>query len=114
LKEEVAKREIASILRCDLSLMISEYEVELLTNIFKLECVIVLFALLVEPISGVDLDKLPSFEERKDFIFIGNFLHEPNWNAVQYLKETLWPLIKCTPQAVLNVYGAYPSKKYYN
>jgi hypothetical protein len=31
LKEEVAKREIASILRCDLSLMISEYEVELLT-----------------------------------------------------------------------------------
>jgi hypothetical protein len=31
LKEEVAKREIASILRCDLSLMISEYEVELQT-----------------------------------------------------------------------------------
>jgi hypothetical protein len=30
LKEEVAKREIACILRCDLSLMISEYEVELL------------------------------------------------------------------------------------
>jgi hypothetical protein len=77
LKEEVAKREIASILRCDLSLMISEYEVELLTNIFKLECVIVLFALLVEPISGVDLDKLPSFEERKDFIFIGNFYMNP-------------------------------------
>jgi hypothetical protein len=43
LKEEVAK--IASILRCDLSLMISEYEVELLTNIFKLDSVIVLFAL---------------------------------------------------------------------
>jgi hypothetical protein len=50
---------------------------------------------LVEPISGVDLDKLPSFEERKDFILLV-ILHEPNWNAVQYLKETLWPLIKCT------------------
>jgi hypothetical protein len=75
LKEEVAKREIASILRCDLSLMISEYEV-VTTNIFKLDSV-VLFALLVEPISGVDLDKLPSFEERKDFIFIGNFYMNP-------------------------------------
>jgi hypothetical protein len=38
--------------------------------------------------------ELPKFEERQDFIFIGNFLHEPNWNAVQYLKETIWPLIK--------------------
>jgi hypothetical protein len=36
-----------------------------------------LFCLLVEPISGVDLDKLPSFEERKDFIFIGNFYMNP-------------------------------------
>jgi glycosyltransferase involved in cell wall biosynthesis len=113
LKEEAAKREIASILRCDLSLMISEYEVELLTNIFKLDSALLFYLpFLVEPISSVDLDKLPSFEERKDFIFIGNFLHEPNWNAVQYLKETLWPLIKMhIPQAVLNVYGAYPSQK---
>ena len=59
-----------------------------------------------------DLEKLPSIEERTDFVFIGNFLHEPNWNAVQYLKETIWPLIKKQlPEAVLNVYGAYPSQK---
>jgi hypothetical protein len=42
LKEEV-KREIASILRCDLSLMISEYEVELLTNIFKLDSALLFY-----------------------------------------------------------------------
>jgi hypothetical protein len=66
-----AKREIASIF-CDLSLMISEY-VELLTNIFKLDMRYCFICLLVEPISGVDLDKFTSFEERKDFIFIGNF-----------------------------------------
>jgi hypothetical protein len=63
-------------------------------------------------ISGVDLDKLPSFEEERILFLLVIFLHEPNWNAVQYLKETLWPLIK--HQAVLNVYGAYPSQKYYN
>lgn len=112
-KEEVAKREIASILRCDLSLMISEYEIELLTNRFKLDSSLLFYLpFLVEPVTSIDLVKLPSFEERNNFIFIGNFLHEPNWNAVQYLKETIWPLIKRQiPQAVVNVYGAYPSQK---
>jgi glycosyltransferase involved in cell wall biosynthesis len=112
-KEEVAKREIASILRCDLSLMISEYEIELLTKRFKLDSSLLFYLpFLVEPVTSIDLVKLPSFEERNNFIFIGNFLHEPNWNAVQYLKETIWPLIKMQiPQAVANVYGAYPSQK---
>jgi hypothetical protein len=45
--------------------------------------------------------ELPKFEERQDFIFIGNFLHEPNWNAVQYLKETIWPLIKTNSNCCL-------------
>jgi glycosyltransferase involved in cell wall biosynthesis len=111
--EEVAKREIASILRCDLSLMISEFEMELLTTTFKIDKALLYYLpFLLEPITALTFDKLPSFEERKDFVFIGNFLHEPNWNAVQYLKEAIWPLIrKQLPQAILNIYGAYPSQK---
>ena len=111
--EEVAKREIASILRCDLSLMISEFEVELLESTFKIEKALLYYLpFLLEPIVVAEIDKLPFFEERKNFIFIGNFLHEPNWNAVQYLKETIWPLIKMRlPETVLNIYGAYPSQK---
>ncbi len=55
---------------------------------------------------------MATFEERKDFIFIGNFLHEPNWNAVQFLKESIWPLIQNQlPQASMQIYGAYPSQK---
>ncbi|MFV8355230.1 glycosyltransferase [Flavobacterium sp. XS1P32] len=113
LHEEVAKREIASILRCDLSLMISEYEIELLTKTFKLDNSLLHYVpLLVDSDAIPVLVKLPSFEERQDFIFIGNFLHEPNWNAVQYLKETIWPLIKKQiPAAVCSIYGAYPSQK---
>lgn len=111
--EEVAKREIASILRCDLSLMISEFEMELLESAFKIDTSLLYYLpFLLEPIESFEIQELPTFEERKDFIFIGNFLHEPNWNAVQYLKETIWPLIKKRlPEAVLNVYGAYPSQK---
>lgn len=113
LQEEVAKREIASILRCDLALMISQFEIELLINTFKIDRSLVYYLpLLVALNSRSGFDTLPAFEERQDFIFIGNFLHEPNWNAVQYLKETIWPLIKSRlPKAILQVYGAYPSQK---
>ena len=111
--EEVAKREIASILRCDLSLMISKFEMELLTTTFKIDKALLYYLpFLLEPITHSAFEKLPSFEERKEFVFIGNFLHEPNWNAVQYLKESIWPLIrKQLPQVALNIYGAYPSPK---
>ncbi|PZX91915.1 glycosyltransferase [Flavobacterium aquariorum] len=113
LKEEVAKREIASILRCDLSLMISEFEMDLLKTTFKIdEKLLYYLPFLLDPISEKTFEKLPSFEERTDFIFIGNFLHEPNWNAVQYLKETIWPLLrKQLPGTNLHIYGAYPSQK---
>jgi glycosyltransferase involved in cell wall biosynthesis len=113
LVEDVAKREIASILRCDLSFMIAEYEIELLQTIFKIDSKLLYYLpLILDPIDTSTIQNLPSFEDRKNFIFIGNFLHEPNWNAVQYLKETIWPLIrKQMPDAILQIYGAYPSQK---
>ncbi|WP_281638445.1 glycosyltransferase [Flavobacterium marginilacus] len=113
LREDVAKREIASILRCDLSLMISEFEMDLLKTTFKIdEKLLYYLPFLLEPISETTFEKLPAFQERKDFVFIGNFLHEPNWNAVQYLKETIWPLLrKQLPETELHIYGAYPSQK---
>jgi len=113
LVEDVAKREIASILRCDISFIISEFEMELLQSVFKINNKLLFYLpLLLEPIDASTIQNLPSFEERNNFVFIGNFLHEPNWNAVQYLKETIWPLIrKQMPEAVLQIYGAYPSQK---
>jgi len=53
-----------------------------------------------------------SFDERSHFITIGNFRHAPNWDAVLWLKQQLWPLIRSRlPAAELHVYGAYaPSK----
>jgi glycosyltransferase involved in cell wall biosynthesis len=113
LSEEVAKREIASILRCDLSFIISEFEMKVLKEVFKIDSDLLYYLpFLVYEMSNLDLLKLPLFEERKNFVFIGNFLHEPNWNTVQYLKESIWPLIKKQfPEAVLEVYGAYPSQK---
>lgn len=113
LSEEVAKREIASILRCDVSLIISEFEMKILKEVFRINQDLLFYLpFLVDEMKDEDLLKLLSFEERKNFVFIGNFLHEPNWNTVQYLKEAIWPSIKKDfPEAVLEVYGAYPSQK---
>jgi glycosyltransferase involved in cell wall biosynthesis len=108
-EEDVAKREIASILRSDVSLMVSQYEIELLKAVFKIdESLLFHLPLLVNNIATLSLP----FEQRQHFVFIGNFLHEPNWNAVLYLNETIWPLIrKQLSAAVLEIYGAYPSQK---
>lgn len=113
LVEDVAKREIASILRCDLTLMISEFEMDLLQTVFKIDFSLLFYLpILLDGFEASFEKKLPSFEEREGFVFIGNFLHEPNWNAVQYLKEAIWPkILQKLPNATLKIYGAYPSQK---
>jgi len=101
---ETAKRELASILRCDLSLIISEYEMELLQNTFRLSSEILYYLpFLVETIS----ENTPLFEQRQNFFTIGNLLHAPNVDSVLQLKE-IWPEIKSQlPEAELHIYGAY-------
>lgn len=105
---DLAKRELASILRCDISLMVSKFEINLLIEQFKIdESLLYYLPIFAEK----DSEQVP-FEQREDFIFIGNFLHEPNWNSVLYLKETIWPIInKQLPDVKLKIYGAYPSQK---
>lgn len=113
LNTDVAKREIASIYRCDMTLMISTYEMDLLQRFFKIDADILHYTpFLLNPIHEKEILSWLLFEDRKHFVTIGNFLHEPNWNAVLFLKEEIWPLIrKELPDIELHVYGAYPSPK---
>lgn len=112
LKTDDAIREIASIYRCDLTLLVSKVEMELLKSEFQIPESI-LFHLPVFPNDVIK--NAPTFNEREGFLFIGNFYHEPNWDALRFLKQTVWPLIRRKlPSAELNVYGAYPSQKVYD
>ena len=113
LKEEMAKREVASILRSDIALIISDFEMQLLRNRFQIqEAILHYVPFLLNPILSADIENWLAFEQRKHFITIGNFMHEPNWNAVLYLKQEVWPLIrKELPTAELHVYGSYSSQK---
>jgi len=104
-----AFREIASIWRCDLSLIISEFEMNLLEDFFNVRATQLFYLpFLLGSAELNQLDKSPPFSERQHFISIGNFLHEPNLDAVTHLHKTIWPKLRAKlPMAELHVYGAY-------
>lgn len=111
LSTDLAKREVAAIYRCDITLIISEIEFQLLVEKFSVPTNILHhcpFMIDVEPTQTTNL----SYSQRQHFISIGNFRHQPNWDAVLQLKQTLWPQIRkqCT-DAEIHIYGAYPPPK---
>jgi len=113
LQEDVAKREIASILRCDLSLIISTFEMKVLVETFNIdEALLMYLPFMLPQITEEEKAQWLGFEERVNFITIGNFLHEPNYQAVIFLKNEIWPTIKKKlPEAEMHIFGAYPSEK---
>lgn len=112
LLDETAFREIASIYRSDLTLVISEAEMVLLKETFGIPAFLLHYLPLLWDEKPAPKRTHPAFEERQDFVTIGNFRHPPNLDSVFYLKEEIWPLIrKELPQAKLHVYGAYTPQK---
>ncbi|MBF4985983.1 glycosyltransferase [Nonlabens mediterrranea] len=115
LHSQQAMREIASIYRCDVTLIISEYELELLQSQFRIprELIHYLPFLVVSgTLKILKSTNFKSFQERSHFYTIGNFIHKPNYDAVLYLKTEIWPLIKKEhPKAEMHVYGSYESPK---
>ena len=113
LHNDTTKREIASIYRCDLSLIISEAEMGILNQQFNVDKALLHYLPFLLPrVSEDQLDQVPDFQQRQHFITIGNFLHPPNYDAVVYLKQTIWPLIrKELPDAELHIYGSYESQR---
>lgn len=110
---ELAIREIAAIFRSDLTLMISAVETALLQERFQVPAEqLFTVPFMLEPNSAEEIQQRLPFSARQDFISIGNFRHAPNWDAVLYLKQTLWPKIRQRlPEARLHIYGAYPPPK---
>jgi glycosyltransferase involved in cell wall biosynthesis len=102
-------RELAAMHRCDLTLVISSYEMKLLKEHFGVATRLLAYLPFhVSQASLIAVDEMPSFDVRADFVSIGNFRHAPNKDAVKVLKEEVWPRIrKVLPDAKLHVYGAY-------
>ncbi len=101
-------RELASIYRCDLSLLISEYEADLLIRELGVPEHLVHYLPLFS--EGIHTG-LPGFMERKDCVFVGNFLHDPNADAVQWFRQKILPVLRSLDPAIgVHIYGAYPTQ----
>ncbi len=112
--QDLTQREIAAIYRCDLTLMISRFEIELLTQGFGVPAGLLQHCPFLLDVAAIEQERQSwlDFSERGHFISIGNFRHAPNWDAVLYLQQHIWPLIRRQlPQAQLHIYGAYPPPK---
>ncbi len=111
LNSEIAKREIAAIYRCDISLIISTFEMKLLQEVFKLdESLVYHLPFFLSKIKKNNSWK--PFHERHHFVSIGNFLHAPNVDATIQLKKYSWKLIReKIPSAEIHIYGAYPTEQ---
>lgn len=109
LNSELALREVAAIYRCDLTLVISEYEMQLLQQHYAIPSALLCYCPFL--IDETALPQTPEFAQRQHFVAIGNFRHAPNWHSVLWLQQ-IWPLIRQQlPDAELHIYGAYPPPK---
>ena len=104
-------RELASLYRSDLTLVISEFEIDFLKGLGVPSRLICYVPFGLETANLIASRNLKTFEERKDLIFIGNFLHKPNVDAINFFVDNLWPGIKSVLSDVqCHIYGAYGAK----
>lgn len=106
---ELELRELSSIFRCDLTLVISKVEYDLLIKKGVQPAILLYLPFLEELPHG---DRIIPYNERCDCVTIGTFLHAPNMDSVEYLKKEIWPLVrKKKKDAVIKIYGSYPTAK---
>ena len=112
---DICKREIAAILRSDLSILLSHAEVKILQEVFSIPASHLLTLPFLERYGFekfLTTVNSPTFDQRQDFVIIGSFKHAPNWDAVMTLKQRLWPNIRAQiKDAACHVYGSYLTPK---
>ena len=111
LYSEMAKREIAALLRSDLSILVSDFEMQLLQQQFAIDPALLHCCPFMFDEKNMREDAA-GFGKREHFVTIGNFRHAPNWDAVLWLKQEIWPRIRAAlPKAEMHIYGAYAPPK---
>ena len=97
-------REIASILRSDVVLLVSSFEKQLLEERYGISPEKIVMAPFFYDLSK---SKAEDFEKRSHFVSIGNYQHAPNADSILFLSR-IWPKIrKALPNVQFHSFGAY-------
>jgi GT2 family glycosyltransferase/glycosyltransferase involved in cell wall biosynthesis len=103
--EDTRVKELAVAKACDITLVVSPYEVEVLAEELPETDVKVLTN--IHEIYGC---RKP-FGERKDIMFIGGYQHTPNVDAVEWFVEAIFPLVeKQLPELKFHIIGSKAPK----
>ncbi len=93
--------ELNLINQSDITLVVSDYEQNLLKNLAP--------KAHVEVVSNIHNPKplnQPAFKDRHNLLFIGNFEHTPNVDAIEWVIDEIWPKVKKSiPTAQLQIIG---------
>ena len=101
---DVFIREISSMYRCDISWVISSVEMEILTQQLHFPPSMLSYF----PLDFSFQNQGKSFEERKNMVLLGNFMHAPNADAVRWTYDNFLPkLLQWDKTIQIHVYGAY-------
>ncbi|PIB32426.1 group 1 glycosyl transferase [Gaetbulibacter sp. 5U11] len=104
--EKFLKIELENCKNADVVIAISTTDKELLKQHFNTDEKVVLISNIHQHIDKSD--NFNSFENRNDLLFVGSFRHDPNSDAVKYLKENIMPLVwKVIPDLKVNIIGSY-------
>ena len=96
-------RELASIWRCDKTLVISKFEYALLTAHFSVPETLLTYLPLK---SSVSSKAHQTWENRRHFLWVGNRKQPPNHDSLMYLGQKLWPsILRELPEAQLHGRG---------
>lgn len=112
--ETIHAREMASIFRCDHSLFVSDFEINLLNKKYGFPSGYISPSRFYYTQKEIDVSKANSyrlnysFERRKNLVWIGNFNHPPNLQAAQILIQVIYPELKkrLGNEIELHIYGA--------
>ncbi len=80
--------EVGLMKTADLSILVSEYERQLIAELYPS------LVTRVMPLPREIPGRKNGFAARKDIAFVGGYLHKPNLDAVDYFVKDVWPLIE--------------------
>ncbi|NIF18832.1 glycosyltransferase [Pantoea sp. Cy-639] len=105
----LTQRELAAIWRCDLTLVASAMELDLLLNGFAVADYLLHHCPANITVSG---QAHRPFDERRHFVSLGPFNDATQADAVLWMKHNLWPMLRRRlPEAQLHLYGVGASER---
>jgi O-antigen biosynthesis protein len=106
LARELRVKELETVRKSDCTIVVSNYEHELVTKQVP-EANVTVFPLILQARGDAG-----SFRERRDILFLGDFRHPPNVDAVEYFVSEIWPRVRAAvPLMRLHVIGGHPPRK---